>query len=141
MDDILVGYLLDALEPGERRSVEARLRADPEARARLGRLRRMMAPLDADAAPPPPPPGLADRTLARVADLPAPGLPKAPPVRGEAGGGGRRWFRRADVITAAVLLVLLSGVGAAWLVDQSRRARRAECAANLLVFWRSLETY
>ena len=48
MDENLIGYLLDALEPDERRAVEARLRSDPRTRARLATLRRALLPLEAD---------------------------------------------------------------------------------------------
>jgi hypothetical protein len=45
MDENLVGYLLDALEPDDHRRVEDNLRVSPEARRRLDALRRLLRPL------------------------------------------------------------------------------------------------
>src|SRR5436309_479619 len=81
MDENLIGYLLNALEPDESRQVEAQLRYDAGARSRLAQLRRLLDPLHADAEPIEPPAGLAARTLRRVAALSPPGLPMAPPPR------------------------------------------------------------
>jgi hypothetical protein len=140
MDAMLIGYLLDALDPDERRTVEDRLRSDPQARTQLSRLRSTLAPLDADSQTPPPPTGLVERTLAHVAALSERGLPQAPHIRGETAGAGS-WFRRIDILAAAVLLLLLGGLGTVWLSSKWQQERRAECAANLMVYWRSLETY
>jgi prepilin-type processing-associated H-X9-DG protein len=141
MDDDLIGYLLNALPPDERRAVEVRLRHDADARARLARLRRAIAPLDADAEPAEPPPGLAARTLRRVAALTPVGLPTAPPVRDEAGASGGFRLARADALAAALLLVILGGLGWSWLAGQWYRAQRTACAANLVAWWQGLEAY
>jgi prepilin-type processing-associated H-X9-DG protein len=141
MDENLIGYLLDALQPDERRAVESRLRSDPAARARLASLRHALMPLEADAEPPKPPPDLVARTLRRVAALAPPGLPTAPPVRGDRSGAGRFWVARADVLVAALLLVVMSGLGWSWLAGQWHRSQRVACAANLQTYWRGLETY
>jgi hypothetical protein len=139
MDQNLIGYLLNALEPDEKRQLEARLRADPAARARLAALRRALAPLAADAEPPAPPPGLADRALAHVERC-RPRLPDHAPVR-RPGGPGAHWAARANLAAAAAIVLLVVGVGAVWLAGQWQRARREACAANLLAFWRGLEAY
>ena len=68
IDEDLIGYLLDALDPDDRAAVEARLRANPDAAVRLEQLRVALAPLEADREPPAPQPGLALRTLALVAE-------------------------------------------------------------------------
>jgi hypothetical protein len=142
MDENLVGYLLKSLEPGEQAAVEAHLRADPEARARLEALERALAPLAADAEAPGPPPGLALAALARVAEHRCRALPPAPPPsRHQLLPGPRRWFRRADLVAAALLLVLLGGLMLPGLVHQWREYQRRACAENLRQFWVGLEAY
>jgi hypothetical protein len=107
MDKNLVGYLLKSLESDEQREVESYLRNHPEAQRRLELLRQAIEPLAADKDADEPPAGLRLRTLARVAEyrcrelLPA---PKAPPPRMIP---GRSWWRRADVLVAASLLMVL----------------------------------
>src|SRR5262245_7084507 len=113
MDENLIGYLLDALDPEERQALEARLADSPETRARLERLERALRPLAADRDAPAPPPGLVLRTLARVAEaecadrLPSPKAllksrrPEARP---------RPWLRLADLLTAAAALLLTLGL-------------------------------
>jgi len=108
MDENLVGYLLRALDTETQREVEAYLRAQPEAAKKLEQLRQAMQPLAADREHPVPSPGLRMRTLARVAeyrcrDLPS--IPVAPPVRFRA--PIRSWWRRADVLVAAALLLVV----------------------------------
>jgi hypothetical protein len=49
-DELLLGYLLDALEPGEARALERRLAADPAMSVRLAELRgRLAAPAEPEA--------------------------------------------------------------------------------------------
>jgi prepilin-type processing-associated H-X9-DG protein len=67
VDELIVGYALDALSPAETAAVEAHLAAHPADRAKLDRVRRLLAPLDADRAGYEPPPGLALATVIRVA--------------------------------------------------------------------------
>src|SRR5688572_2500580 len=68
MDDLYLGYLLDALDPAEKAAVEAHLRAYPDEAAKLDRLRTVLRPLEADRDTIDPPPGLAVAALARVAE-------------------------------------------------------------------------
>ena len=65
MDDNLIGYLLNALDPDEHRRTEEYLRGNAEARRKLELLRSALAPLAADAGQPDSPAGLVERTLAR----------------------------------------------------------------------------
>jgi hypothetical protein len=136
-DEDLIGYLCDALEPGERAAVDAHLRADPDAAARLGDLRLALAPLEADRETEPAPAGLADRTVARLAAAlalleptrPAPSdaevlaapaderplaLPRAPREAPEPRAVGGRF--RPDLLVAAGIALfagalIFSGVG------------------------------
>jgi len=85
MDENLVGYLLDALDPDTHRQVEKYLHDEPGVRQKLETLRRALEPLAADRDPPEPEPGLALRTLCRVAEYrcrPLPQAPAPPPADG-----------------------------------------------------------
>src|SRR5262249_11471742 len=103
MKENYVGYLLGALDPATHLEVEKHVGAHPEAQRDLDLLRRGMAPLEADKDDIPSPPDLVMRTLARVAEQSCRAMPLAPPFpRSRAtGGGGRRWWARADVLVAA----------------------------------------
>ena len=68
MDENLIGYLLDALDPETQREVEAYLREHPDGRDRLEHLRRALEPLEADREPAEPRPGLVVRTIGLVAE-------------------------------------------------------------------------
>ena len=68
MDDHLIGYLLNSLDPVTHHRVEAYLQAHPDARARLDLLEQALAPLAEDEDPPAPPPGLVLATLTRIAE-------------------------------------------------------------------------
>jgi anti-sigma-K factor RskA len=74
MREQLVGYLLDALDASERDEVETALGSSAALRTDLERLSAALAPLAADGEPFSPPPGLAERTIAAVADYRARGL-------------------------------------------------------------------
>src|SRR6476659_8752748 len=112
MEELFVGYLLNALNEREQRDVDAYLAAHPEARQKLALLEQALAPLAADRdVADAPPPLLAERTLALVAEhicapeKPPEPLPMAPPVPRHSLSGGRSWWRRADVMVAASLLI------------------------------------
>src|ERR1035438_3146434 len=111
MEQLFIGYLLNALDERGTRDVEAYLQAHPEARQKLALLQQALEPLGADRETPAPPPQLAERTLARVAEhicgagRPTSDLPKAPPISRQSLSGGRSWWRRADIMVAASLLI------------------------------------
>lgn len=67
-DEVLTGYLVDALDADDRAAVEVHLRAHPDAIARLDQLRLRFACLEADRDPDAPPVGLALRTVGRLAE-------------------------------------------------------------------------
>jgi prepilin-type processing-associated H-X9-DG protein len=127
MDENLLGYLLGALDPDESRKVEALLEADPAARERLEALRQLLDPLAADSEDEDPPRGLTARTLARVAAGPCSDLPRAPACDAPAGPALPFW-RRADALVAACVLLAVGGVLAHWLFS----LRRPDSAASTL---------
>jgi prepilin-type processing-associated H-X9-DG protein len=141
MDEDLVGYLLNALEPEEERRVEAHLEARPEARVRLEALRRALAPLRADADEFEPPAGLAERTLARVAATAGGELPHAPRPVNRAAASGRPAWRRADVLVAASVLIVAAGLGLSLLFRLREGHDVLACQNNLREFFIALKTY
>jgi hypothetical protein len=139
MDENFVGYLLNALDDDDRRAVERTLAADPAARHRLNLLRRALEPLAADAAPPAPPADLWLRTMTRI-ERQAPPLRLAPrPVSSLA--SGRAWWRRADVLVAATILLALLSLVPSGLVALQRHRDRLLCQDNLRVFHQALMRY
>ncbi len=143
MDENLLGYLLNTLDRDAHRAVEADLRLRPEVRARLEDLRQKLAPLAADADEPEPPPGLAASTLARIAAHQAARrlLAAPPPSRRQVGTTSRRGPRRADLVVAALILVLGAGMGMTWLARQWRDYRILACQNNLHGIWTALQAY
>jgi prepilin-type processing-associated H-X9-DG protein len=107
MDENLVGYLLDALDSDTRQETENYLQKSPEARAQLESLRQALEPLEEDREMDDPPPGLWIRTLARVAEYRCSHLPAAPKVHSDR-PIHRSWWRRADVLIAASVLLCIS---------------------------------
>jgi hypothetical protein len=171
MDENLVGYLLNALDPDTEREVEAHVRAHPELQARLERLRAALAPLEADREPPAPPPGLVFRTLGRVAEMHAhdlanradkpdeeeaasgfretvPGpsawesLPAAPPiVPMQRDLAPRSWWRRADVLVAAGLLIAVLTLAIPRLQTMREGEQVEACKFNLHGYHQRLVDY
>jgi hypothetical protein len=144
MDQNLIGYLLDALDPDARQEVETALEARPELRSRLERLRAALAPLELDRELPEPPPGLALGALARIAEYRCRPLPDAPlPLPSQRlSPAPRRGFRRADVLAAAALLLLLGGLALPGVrLLWHAYSFRATCANNLRVLWTGLQSY
>ncbi len=155
MDENLVGYLLQSLDPDTHRQVEAYLRTNSEAQRRLELLRRALEPLAADADDAPPA-GLWVRTLAHVARhqcrmpggasttvaAPYRGLPPAPwPVRSPSGGATRTPWRRADVLVAAALLLLVGGLAVSWVARAWYPAQVYACQNNLRQVYTALAAY
>ena len=142
MDEYLVGYLLKALDPETQRAVEAYVHAEPEAGRKLELLRQALEPLAADREPPSPPPGLRLRTLARIAeyrcrDLPR--VPPAPPIR--LSSPVRSWWRRADVLVAATLLLVLLPLIPPGLNRLRQQRDILSCQDNLRNIYTSLISY
>lgn len=141
MDENLVGYLLKALDADEQRTVEMQLSDHPEAQRRLEHLRRRLDLLACDAVDADPPDGLWVRTLAAIAEHKCRDLPRAPLARPEAAVAGRAWWRRADLLVAAALLLIVGGVGATWLIAARDRERLVACKDNLRRFHYALWNY
>jgi prepilin-type processing-associated H-X9-DG protein len=150
MEELFLGYLLNALDERGMREVEAHLQAHPESRRQLALLRQALEPLAADQEALMPPPQLAERTLAKVAEhicadgRRAADRPKAPPIAPQTISGGRSWWRRADVMVAAS--IFLTAVGIALIVlghmqGPTSATTVVECKNNLREFFDSLRQY
>jgi prepilin-type processing-associated H-X9-DG protein len=140
MDENLVGYLLKALDADEQHTVEKYLREHPEAEKRLEQLRRRLDLLARDAGDGDPPSGLWVRTLAKVAEHQCRTLPPAPATRSvPAPRSG--WWRRADLLVAAAVLVVVSGLAVSWVARMRLISPRIECANNLKKFGEALNEY
>jgi prepilin-type processing-associated H-X9-DG protein len=142
MQDNLVGYVLNALDPDTLRKVEDYLRARPEVRGEVDLLRQALEPLAADRVEIEPPPGLAVRTLATVAEYCCRELPRAPrTVSRWSDVPHGRWWRRADVLVAACLLLTI-GLLIPPVVNNLRARQQLErCRNNLNQFGEALIKY
>jgi hypothetical protein len=143
MEENLVGYLLKALDDETQRQMEASLRESPELRSRLELLQRALTPLAADRQAPEPRPGLILSTLAHIAEYKCRKLPDAPPPpRNQSHPASRHWLRRADVLVAALLLIVLGGLGSSLLLHIWRDYYgRTACQENLMRIWTGLQRY
>ncbi|MGL4553649.1 MAG: hypothetical protein ACRC33_21005 [Gemmataceae bacterium] len=139
MDDLLLGYLLETLDPPARHRVEAELQSSPDARARLARLQAVLAPLGEDPEPEPPP-GLVLDTLARVAEHHC-ARPASVRLARHPLPTPRPSWGRADVLVAACLLIVVVGLAAPLLSRQWSRHDRYACGNNLRKFWGGLSAY
>ncbi|MBI1831283.1 MAG: hypothetical protein HYR84_07535 [Planctomycetes bacterium] len=146
MEELFIGYLLNALDEREQHAVETYLAQHPEAREQLALLEQSLAPLAADADAEAPPPLLAERTLATIVKQPGEDpsdfseLPKAP-SSGAAFPAGRSWWRRADVVVAICLLLTVGGVGVVYLGRMLWANPIAECKNNLRRYYVALQQY
>lgn len=150
MRDELVGYLLDALDEGETRRVEAAL-ADPQRgsalRDDLDTLRLAIRPLAFDRESIDVPAGLAARTLQFVAAQTATAPERRPtptprgfsPVEdGPAGPAGRRWLDRIIIGATAVAACMLV---APLLLDSIEESRQRRVDRNLQKVSAALQGY
>ena len=140
MDEHLLGYALNALDPVTHARVQNHLESSEEARERLRHLERALAPL-ADDAIEAPPPGLVMSTLARIAEHRCllPSAPATPPR--EVAPPTRRLFRRVDLLVAACLLVVLGGIGFPLVAKVRTLQQRFACENNLRQFGLALASY
>jgi len=101
-----------------------------------------LQPLPADREAPAPPSGLRIRTLARVAEYRCRDLarvPMAPPIRSHA--PARSWWRRADVLVAAALLLVVLPLIPPGLNYLRHQRYIRECQNNLHTIYASLISY
>jgi hypothetical protein len=142
MDENLVGYLLGALEPEERRQVEAYLRTSHCARERLALLRQALEPLAADEAAPEPEPSLWVRTLSRVAEQTCRPLPRAPhTLRARPSAVPRPGWRRPDALVAAGIVLCVGLLIPPALSQVRYRHNILACQNNLRLFYNALQDY
>lgn len=101
MNEDILGYLLDALEPEQQERIEARIADDPQFRAEVERMRRLLLPLAADDHIAPPP-NLADRTIASMREV----------VLSGRGAEWAPWSRLGvlDVLVAASVVAVMVGL-------------------------------
>src|SRR5262245_61383563 len=104
----LVGYVLNCLDEGTQQAVDRYVQTSA-GRLELERVRSALEPLESDRGDPEPPRDLLIRTLALVAEHGPRTLPRAPRMS-RAGGGGRGFWGRADLLVAASLLLLVGGL-------------------------------
>jgi prepilin-type processing-associated H-X9-DG protein len=142
MEENFVGYLLNALDPETQREVEDYLRDNPQVQGQIELLRQALEPLEADLEEIEPRPGLAVRTLGCVAEYCCRDLPRAPiPTRRWAEAVPTRWWRRADVLVAASLLLCASLLLPPLIGHLYRQHQMASCRDNLRVFGEALVKY
>jgi hypothetical protein len=143
MDENLVGYVLNALDPETQREVEDYLRSRPDAMKNLELIRQAFEPLAADQDAYEPPAGLRVRTLAHVAEYrcqerhtvpPAPPYQSMPHV-------SPSWWRRADVLVAASLLLIGFPLLLPWIARMQHKRNIVECQDNLRRFYTALVAY
>lgn len=142
MNENLVGYLMHGLDDAETRQVEEKLQSDPEARRRLDLLRRALEPLAYDREPEAPPTGLVLRTLTRVAEQAcAVDLPHAPTPAPRLVTAAPRWYRRADVLIAACILLTALALGTTAVQQARDHQIQLACQDNLRQLHDGMKTY
>ena len=137
MREQLIGYLLNALEPGEREAVEHALEHDTELREELSVLARGLTPLRCARDEAVPPAGLATRTCQFVAEQiavrPAPVVPVSH-------SAPARW-NMADVVVAAAVLFTLSLLFVPALGQSRFMARLVTCQDKLRTLGSALTVF
>lgn len=140
MDENLIGYLMNALDPDEHRRTELYLRDNAEARNRLEKLRSALEPLACDRDQPAPPAGLVERTMARLAGAVRP-QPLVTPARPRDVAHAPPPWRRVDVLVAAGILVVIGGLGTSGLARLHEHSDRVRCQDNMRQYYQSFTNY
>lgn len=138
MREQLLGYLMDALEPDERRLVEERLRDDARLQRELELLHEALEPLRQTEDEFEPPAGLA----ARTSQLAAEGRrePAPQPAAGEPLGGPSRWSLMDLAVAAGIFIA--AGLLFFPAIQHSRAsARLTACQNNLRRLGAALTEY
>lgn len=139
MDENLVGYVLNVLDPEVHAGVEERLRDRAEDQDKLEKVRLALAPLAADVEDEEPPPYLVVRTIARVAEHDCRKLPPAPPPIKEL--VARRGWRWADALIAAGILLCAATLLPTLSLRLWHQYHVYSCADNLHKFHDALIRY
>ncbi|MFQ3592666.1 MAG: hypothetical protein SNJ82_05670 [Gemmataceae bacterium] len=145
MDELLVGYLFETLEPEQRDLVEQHLSHDSAWQHRLRQLANALAPLGEDASVEPPP-GLALATLARIAEHHCAqrannARPRCPVPRETAIGRPYSGWRQIDVLAAACVALVCLTLLTPMLAGLWKKNDRLACSNNLRKLWQALATY
>jgi hypothetical protein len=156
MDDLLIGYALNALSPADRAAVEAHLAAHPEDAAKVDRVRALLAPLAADRDDPPLPAGLVVATVARTAEYLVahrlvPFAQPEPPAETARPSTTRQVrpidepvypaWRRFDVAVAAAIAFVAVGLGLAGIGKLRADANQIACQEKLREVHVALDGY
>jgi hypothetical protein len=141
MDENLIGYLLNALEPDERRRVEDYLRDHPDARQKLELLRSALAPLESDREQPATPAGLVERTMTRIREVIGKPRIRVPLLDGGGPDFSKSRWRAVDVLVGCCILMLVGGLGTSGVMQVRQFRDRTECQNNLRNGYGSLTSY
>lgn len=149
MDDLLVGYALNALSDAEMATVTEYIRTHPADAEKVRRVRKMFAVLEADAEPELPPPGLALATIIRTAQYTVQhGMPEADPSTETLPAVPRTvpetrfWSARYVEITIVASIAFLAFGLVATAVSKVRfESQVAACKNNLQSLYASLSRY
>ena len=147
MREELLGYLLEALEPDERASVEERLRHDAKLQQELELLHESLEPLRADTKVFEPPVGLALRTCTLIdRNIPfAPQQPKVAISASSSSSNSDNFFRGswslADLAVAAAIFLAATTLLFPAIQHSRSNARIAGCQNNLRQLGTSLAQY
>lgn len=138
MDEDLIGYLLNALDPEMHRQVERYLETSAEGRQRLQILREALEPLELDrevesAASP----DLVWKTLERAGVV----RRTLPFTRFRGGEGGRGTWRRADAFIAAGIALFVLTLLPPSLIYLRQREDIVRCGDNLRAFGSAFASY
>ena len=140
MDELLVGYLLETLEPEQQAEVEQHLASEAAWRERFHQLSGILTPLGEDPGVETPP-GLTLATLAFVAEQQCKGRPPCPVPRDVPSVRPYWGWSRADVLVAACIALVCTSLLAPMLAGLWKKNERVACANNLRKLWQALTTY
>ncbi len=141
MDQIL-RYAMNIHESAEVAEIKRRLLSEPEAQAHLEVMRKNLALLNEDSALDPPSFNLAKKTIIRVRDAQTRTMPfKSKTEQIQSLNNYRNSIRRFDLLVAAGLLVIISGVLAPWLHQARTQAEKLASANNMREFHKSFQHY
>lgn len=154
MNELLIDYALNQLDPAERAEVDARLAADPAFATKLASLTTALAPLNADREPDAPPRGLALAAISHTANYlvenglftTAEGIvdPSAPAVPSTI-ARVNRWLpisrAHANAAVSACIVLLVVALGVVGVQRVRREYQTAACQDNMRELHASLAGY